>query len=148
MEQAGQGGAGGVFAVGPPERLADLGVDLGLAQDHRVEAGGDAEQVFRGVVVPVGVEGLRELVDVHAARLGQQALQGQEPGMEARDVAVDLNAVAGRQDHGLVDALEVLEATVRLGEVVVGEREPLKQLDRRATERDPEGEDGHGRPMS
>ena len=109
---------------------------------------GDAEQVFRGVVVPVGVEGLRELVDVDASGFGEQALQREEPGMEARDVAVDLDAVAGRQDHGLVDALEVLEATVRLRQVVVGEREPLQQLDRRATERDPEGEDGHGRPIS
>ena len=74
--------------------------------------------------------------------------QREEPGMEARDVPVDLDAVAGRQDHGLVDPFEVLEAPIGLREVVVGEREPLQQLDRRATERDPEGEDGHGRPIS
>ena len=64
--------------------------------------------------------------------------------MVAGDAAVDLDPVARGQDHGLVEALELGDALVGLREVVVAEGEPLQQLDRRATERDPEGQDAHG----
>ena len=44
----------GARAPGPHRRLvraADLALDLGLADDHRLEAGGDAEELARGVAV-------------------------------------------------------------------------------------------------
>ena len=62
--------------------------------------------------------------------------------------AVDLDAVARRQDHGLVDARLIQGVAVRLRQVVVGEREPLQQLDGRATERDAEAEDAHEEQVS
>ena len=123
-------GPGGVLGLGAPQRLADLGVDLRLAEHHRVEPGGDGEQVVGGVVLPVRVQGLGQLLGAHAAGLGEQALQGQEPGVIARHARRDLDAVAGRQDHGLVDPVQVEGVAVRLREVVVGEGEPLEQLDR------------------
>ena len=64
--------------------------------------------------------------------------------MVARDLPVDLDPVAGRQDHRLVEALEPGRVFVGLREVVVVEGEPFEQLDRRATERDAESEDPHG----
>ena len=39
----------------------DLALDLGLAEDHRVEAGGDVEEVAGGLDAAVGVEALDEL---------------------------------------------------------------------------------------
>ena len=145
VEEPGQRRAGGALGLGAPQRLAHLGVDLRLAEDHRVEPARDGEQVIGRVALPVGVHRVGEFVGGDPPRLDEQALQRHEPGVVARDLAVDLDPVAGRQDHGAVDAVQVGGHAVRLGEVVVGEREPLQQLDRRATEGDPEGEDGHGR---
>ena len=145
MEQPGEGGVGGIFAVGTPKRFPHLGDDLRLAQHHRVEPARHREQVVGGVLLPVGVQGLAQLLGRDVPGLDQQALQGQEPGVVVGDVTVDLDPVAGGQDHGAVDAVQIVRAPVRLGEVVVGECEPLQQLDRCATEGDPEGEDGHGR---
>ena len=51
-ERARQQRAGGRLALGRVPRLADLAEDLALADDHRVEAGRDPEEVRdRGVVV-------------------------------------------------------------------------------------------------
>ena len=141
VEQPGQARPGGALALGAAERLAHLRVDLRLAQHHRVEPRRDREQVVGGVLLPVGVERLGQLVGVDAAGLGEQPLQRQEAGVVARDARRDLDPVARGQDHGLVDAVLVEHAAVGLREVVVGEREPLEQLDRRATEGDPEGQE-------
>ena len=73
--------------------------DLALAEHHRVEPGRDREQVLGGVVLPVRDSGLGELVELHPARLGEQALQRQEPRVVVRDLPVDLDPVAGGQDR-------------------------------------------------
>ena len=51
-----------------PHGLADLRRDLRLAEDHRVQPGRHREQVLGGVLLPVRVQRLGELVQVDAAR--------------------------------------------------------------------------------
>ena len=48
--------ADGAELLAEPQRLAGLAEDLALADDHRVEAGGDVEEVGDGAVVVVDVE--------------------------------------------------------------------------------------------
>ena len=143
VEQASQLWVGGLLALGTAERLAYLGIDLCLTQHHRVEPARHGEQVVRRVLLPMRVQRLGELLRRDGPGFGEEPFQGQESGVVAGDVAVHLDAVARGQDHGPVDALQVVRPPIRLGEVVVGEGEPLQQLDRCATEGDPEGEDGH-----
>src|SRR5581483_2262245 len=54
-----------------------------------------------------------------------------------------LDAVAGRQDHRLLDRVLVDRTPIGLGDVVVGERESLEQIDGGESMGDAEGEDGH-----
>ena len=56
LEQRVEGGADGAALLADPQRLAGLAEDLALADDHRVEAGGDVEQVGDRAVVVVDVE--------------------------------------------------------------------------------------------
>ena len=134
VEQPRQGSSRGILCLGSTERLAHLRGDLRLAEHHRVEPARDCEQVIGGVAFPLRVQWLGELLSRDAAGLDEQPLQRQEPCVIARDLAVDLDPVAGREDHGPLDPLEIADDPVCLGQIVVGEREPLQQLDRRATE--------------
>ncbi len=73
MEEAFQLGPRGLFAVREAKRLANLRLDLRLAEDHGVEPAGDGEQMLDGVPLPVGVETVGQLLLRDAARLDQQA---------------------------------------------------------------------------
>ena len=146
VEQRRQVVAGGSLSLGTSQRLAHLRVDLRLPEHHRVQPTGDREQVLRRVLVEVGVEGVGEVVGVDLARLAEEFLQRQEALVVAGDAREQLHPVAGREHHDALERVEVLSPPERLAVVVIGEGEPLEQLDRRATEGDPEGEDGHGSP--
>ena len=101
------------FVIGPVDALderqlvgaLDLALDLGLADDHRVEPGGDAEQVARRRRCRAASRGapsssvgrMPGLAREHAERgvLGLDRVAGDE---------VELGAVAGGDRDGLVDA--------------------------------------------
>ena len=77
--------AGGVFCLRGAQRLANLRVDLGLADHHGVQPRGHGEQVVGRVVFPVGVQRLGQLLRPHPSGLGEHALQRQEPGVVGRN---------------------------------------------------------------
>ena len=85
------GGAGGARRVVGPAHLAE---DLGLAQDLRVESGGDGEEVAHRLLA---VEPQQRLTDVGAP--AQREVP--EPGLEVEvSGPVDLAAIAGGKQEG------------------------------------------------
>ena len=136
---------GRALGFGPAERLTHLPLDLRLTEDHRIQTRGHREQVVGGVALPVRVQRIGQLLVFDAPRLDEDALECDEPGVVAPDVAVGLDAVARRKDHHLVEPIEVLRVEIRLRQVGVVEGQPLEQLDGRTAERDTEAEDPHGR---
>ena len=92
------------------ERAAHLAGDLGLAHDHRLEAGGHAEQVPRGSLAAQHLQ------------FPAQALHHRHRG--AVDVEVDLEPVAGAQ-HDLTGDSVACEQGI--GELVTPRRaEPFE----------------------
>ena len=148
VEHPGEAGARRAFRGRASQRLAHLRVDLRLAEHHGIEPRRDLEQMVGRVAFPMGVQRVAQFVGRDVARLAQHPLQPEEPGVVGRDGAVDLDPVARRQDHGLLDPRLVEGEPVRLREVVVGEREPFQQLDGGATEGDAEAKDAHVEQVS
>ena len=117
-------------------RSLHLALDLGLADDHRLQAGGHPEEVARGLAVARRVDRLGELGRADRGAAGQQS---QHLGLGAHGVPhhqVDLGAVA-RRDHDRLAHLggrrRLLHELVRLG---LGERQTLAQRHRRRLVRD------------
>ena len=129
-EGAGQELADRALALGDLPRLADLAEDLALADDHRVESGGHAEEVRDRSVLVVRVEQVGELVGVHARLVGEEVADVVDAGVEHRRAGVDLGAVARREQHRLGQVLAERERVQRLGETRRRNRHPLEQLDR------------------
>src|SRR5688500_9590157 len=79
-------------------RLLHLAEDLRLADDHRVEAGGDAERMAHGLLVRQRIQVLLQFLGTEPVILRQplRELVGALP----RDI--ELGAVAGRQDRRFV----------------------------------------------
>ena len=124
----------------------ELGDDLRLADDHRVEARGDAEEVGDGAVAGVAVQRRLELArrDAGVARqVRQRRLARRE---RVAPVQIQLGAVAGAQGDGLAgDALvQQLLAQAQRGLLVQGEA--LAQLERGGLVRDAGDDDVH--PLS
>ena len=103
-EQELEHGAGRSGRAPLVEGAPDLTQDLGLAQDERVETGGDATQMTRHVLagvhvqvldeqLPLDVVAAREHVDQFLARLVDAACE----------VRVELHPVAGREHGVLLD---------------------------------------------
>ncbi len=82
-EEAVEDGAGGALLGGEVPRAQHLPLDLALADDHRVEARGDAEELGGGAVVAQDVARAGELVGRDAGvgddRLGHRVLR-ERPG--------------------------------------------------------------------
>ncbi len=80
----------------------DLALDLGLADDHRLQAAADAEQLPRGVAVARRVDLLGELGRAHVRELGEHAEHAALGEHGVADDERQLGAVARRDDDGLV----------------------------------------------
>ena len=95
--------AGAADLAGQLVGLLHLREDLGFADDHAVEAGGDAEQVPHDVVVFERHQFAADFVDRHVVEIGQSARAQCRRRVAARvgGGGVELDAIAGREQHGL-----------------------------------------------
>ena len=83
---------------------ADLALDLVLADDHRLEARGDAEEVPGRVAVAQRVDRLRELRRARSRRARRAAPAPRRSALAASvDDDVELGAVAARDRDRLAD---------------------------------------------
>ena len=103
LEEGVERRADGGLGLRAVQRLADLAEDLALAEDHRVQAGGDREQVRDGGVVVVHVHVLHELVPVEVGVLGEESRHLFDGAVEALGLHVDLDPVARGDDRRLGD---------------------------------------------
>jgi hypothetical protein len=118
------------------ESVFQLPQDLRLADDHRIQARGHAEEVpHRRLALP--------LVEVcRAGRL--QPLAADEVAQRGRHLAgrqtcaIELDAVAGGEHHALRDPRQPLHRRERAGQVVAQPREPLADRQRGRVVREPQ----------
>jgi hypothetical protein len=123
--------------------LFDLSEHLRLADDQRVEAGGDAEQVIGRVGAAVDHDVRRQRVPGHAVVFADEA-PARFGGVVGLGAGVDFRAVAGGQDHGLAGDLAGRQRRHRRVEAAAREIHPFAQLDRRGPVADSDGEQPHG----
>ena len=127
----------------------DLALDLGLADDHRVEPGGDPEEVVGGVAAAARVEVAEQLGGRDLRLAGEDAERRRLGFDRVGDDQVELGAVAGRDRRRLVDALGGGQLAQGADGAALGQREPLAQVERRRLVGDAEGEQlAHPAPTS
>ena len=129
-EQLRQELRGGAFVHRRFPCVTDLAEDLALADDHRVEAGCNGEEVRHRRVVVVRVEVLGQLVE-RSARVRREELGDvTDRGMEARAAGVDLRSVARREHDDLEQVLASGEIVQHLRQDRLANGHPFEQLDR------------------
>ncbi len=142
-EQAVEDDAGATALAGLLVGGLHLGDDLRLADDHRVEARGDAEQVGDGRVPRVAVEARLELADGHSGVL-RQALDGSLARRQrVATVEVQLGAVAGAQSEGFAGGPAVQQLLGHAQRAALVEGETLAQFERGGLVRDAGDDDEH-----
>ena len=143
LEEGVEGRADGAVLLAHAQRLAGLAEDLALADDHRVEAGRDLEEVGDRALVVVDVEVRQQGLGRLRSALHQEAGEVLDTAVEAVDLGVDLEAVARDDGRGLGDVLAGDDVGDQLDGAVGVEREALEQLDRRGLVGDPHDQDAH-----
>ena len=118
----------------------DLALDLGLADDHRVEPGGDPEEVADGLARAQRVEVAEQLGRAQLGLAGEDAEGGRLRFDGVGDDQVELGAVAGRERRRLVDALGRGQLAERPDRATLGQRESLAQVERGGLVGDAEGQ--------
>ena len=134
-QQPAQHRPGGPDGLGQGRRLLDLAEDLGLAQDHRLEAARHRQQVAGGALVALDVEQAGAL-DLRRPRQEHQ-VEGRAVGLllVAR-LQDDLGAVAGRQQQRFGDGGARQQVDQHLLGFLVAVGDALAQLDRHGVEVD------------
>ena len=146
LEQGVQGGADRAELLADAERVAGLAEDLRLADHHRVQPGGDVEEVGHGPVVVVDVEVRHQRPGRLARALDEQPRDLLHRPVETVDVGVDLQPVAGGDDGRLRDVLGGGHVGDELDQAVVVEGEPLEDGHRRGLVAHTDHEDAHAAP--
>src|SRR6185369_2599893 len=130
--------AGRLGAAGLGVRVLYLPEDLRLADDERVEAGGDAKQVVGGLLAAVDDDVRRQPLPGDAVELADEAAEGVGRRL-ALGAGVDLRAVASRQHDHFVGDLALGDRGQRRLHALPGEVDALPQLNRRRAVGDPYG---------
>ena len=130
LKHAAGEGAGGLLFLGEGPGLLHLGDDLRLSEHHAVEPGGDAEEMVDGGLVVLAGEHRREQRRIDTPALGEEI--DELPRGRWRTVVfaggIELDAVAGGEEHPFAARETLAEAAQGLGRLFGGEGEPLPQL--------------------
>src|SRR5699024_2665647 len=129
--------------LGPAEGVPQLAEDLGLADGHGVQTGGDVEDVPDGGVAVVEVEVLLEVVVGDRRARGQRIGEVGDGPVEGVDLRVDLGAVARGDDEVLGDVRARLGGRDDGGATRLVEGGALEDGDRRAAVVEAEGQQAH-----
>ena len=143
VEQAVEERAGRVQIGRGRVGLLHLAEDLRLADDERIEPGGDPEQVAGGVGFAAGVDVRPQIVGRHGAGRRQEAGHRLVAVLEAVAGRVELGPVAGREQHHFAERRIAGQRRHRLAEIAGGERQPLAQVDGRGVMADAEDQESH-----
>jgi hypothetical protein len=108
----------------------ELGDDLRLADDHGVEARGDAEEVGDGAVAGVAVQRRLELARLDPGVTRQVSERRLASRERVAPVQVQLGAVAGAERHGLAGHALVQELLAQAQGGLLVQSEALAQLQR------------------
>ena len=131
-----------VLVVGISHRTAPV------ALLERVALDVDGVNKLLGAVVVVDVEVRDHGVDGLAGEVAQGRADRLDAAVEAVDVGVDLHAVAGGQNGGLLDVVGVVHRLGELLHAVTVEREALEQRDGGRVVGHPHDEDAHASTAS
>ena len=137
-------GARPALALGDLPRLTHLSEDLGLADDRRVEPGGDLEEMAHGGVVVVRVEVRMQIVGGDVADLAQEVADVGVGAVELLGDGVDLDAVAGADQHDLTHGVATGQPLDSLRQLVDGNRQAFENAQRPAAVVDSDDENRHG----
>ena len=129
LEHAVQNRPRGAGLPRDPESRPDLAEHLALAQGEGLEAGGDAEEVARRVLSLADEASRRRLREVEAAPLRDEPGQALARPGAFRD-AVDLAAVAGRDDDRLGHEALAADPVERFADLVAREGDALAHGER------------------
>ena len=121
LQQVIQDDPGGLLCPGNGIGRLDLPEDLGLAEDHGLQAGGDPEDVPGRGGGGVGVESAVELGRVQTAVPSQAGDHGLQR-LRERTLGhpVHLDAIAGGEDHPLRQLRDLSQRIERLGKLALG----------------------------
>ena len=126
-------------------RILDLPENFGFADEHRIEAGADAEEMLDRLTAEQRVEIRFDVV------AGRAVTEVREKRFDLRDAAlvivelgVDLQPSAGLQHDGFAHGFVIAQRDQRLGHARCGKGVALADFDRRGTVRKPDAVDWHG----
>jgi hypothetical protein len=139
LEQLVQQQAQGAGFFSGLHRLFHLTQNLGFAQHHRIQPGGDAERVLRGLFLRQRIEVRREFVPADLVEIGQPLRHRIGGG----GVAIQLGAVAGRQNGDFAGVPGFRQIVQRLHQLLGAERHLLADGERRGVMVNPECEKLH-----
>jgi len=109
----------------------DLAEDLGLADQHRIEAGRDPEQVVGRLRAEQRVHVRRHVLDVAVAEVAQERFELLDPRLVIFEFRVDFEPPAGREHRRFTDHLVITQRDQGLGHPRSRKRMALPHVDRR-----------------
>ncbi len=127
-------------------RVLDLAEYFGFADQHRIQAGRDAEEMFDRLRAQMRVKIRFEIVhDGGVAEVCEELLELRDARFEVVQVGVDLEPAAGLQHRGFANRGVVAQRDERLGHARRREGVAFADFDRRGAMREAQTDDRHAR---
>ena len=109
----------------------DLTEDLGFADEHRIEARADPEQMIDGLAAQQRVHVRFHVADVAMAEIRQELLELRNAGLVVFEFGVNLKPVARCNHDRFADGFVIAQRDQRLAHAVRGKGVALADFDRR-----------------